>query len=142
MFEHKVVRPHNPLMRGFDEVFYAPHSRHTEVLREDIEKHPELRILADSPEVGPHIISTENGRQIFVLGHQEYDKGTLAGEYFRDVDKGLKIDVPKNYFRNDDPEEDILFRWRSHASLLFSNWLNYYVYQDTPYDLGELRSKG
>lgn len=142
VFEHKVVRPHNPLMRGFDEVFYAPHSRHTEVLREDIEKHPELRILADSPEVGPHIISTENGRQIFVLGHQEYDKGTLAGEYFRDVDKGLKIDVPKNYFRNDDPEEDILFRWRSHASLLFSNWLNYYVYQDTPYDLGELRSKG
>lgn len=142
VFEHKVVRPHNPLMRGFDEVFYAPHSRHTEVLREDIEKHPELRILADSPEVGPHIISTENGRQIFVLGHQEYDKGTLVGEYFRDVDKGLKIDVPKNYFRNDDPEEDILFRWRSHASLLFSNWLNYYVYQDTPYDLGELRNKG
>ena len=142
VFEHKVVRPHNPLVRGFDEVFYAPHSRHTEILREDIEKHPELRILADSPEVGPHIISTENGRQIFVLGHQEYDKGTLAGEYFRDADKGLKIDVPENYFRNDDPEEDILFRWRSHASLLFSNWLNYYVYQDTPYDLGELRSKG
>ena len=142
VFEHKVVRPHNPLMRGFDEVFYAPHSRHTEVLREDIEKHPELRILADSPEVGPHIISTENGRQIFVLGHQEYDKGTLAGEYFRDVDKGLKIDVPKNYFRNDDPEEDILFRWRSHASLLFSNWLHYYVDQDPPYDLGELRNKG
>ena len=138
VFEHKVVRPHNPLMRGFDEVFYAPHSRHTEVLREDIEKHPELRILADSPEVGPHIISTENGRQIFVLGHQEYDKGTLAGEYFRDVDKGLKIDVPKNYFRNDDPEEDILFRWRSHANLLFSNWLNYYVYQGTPFDLNEL----
>ena len=142
VFEHKVVRPHNPLVRGFDEVFYAPHSRHTEILREDIEKHPELRILADSPEVGPHIISTENGRQIFVLGHQEYDKGTLAGEYFRDADKGLKIDVPENYFRNDDPEEDILFRWRSHASLLFSNWLNYYVYQDTPYDLGELRNKG
>lgn len=142
VFEHKVVRPHNPLVRGFDEMFYAPHSRHTEILREDIEKHPELRILADSPEVGPHIISTENGRQIFVLGHQEYDKGTLAGEYFRDADKGLKIDVPENYFRNDDPEEDILFRWRSHASLLFSNWLNYYVYQDTPYDLGELRNKG
>ena len=142
VFEHNFVRPHNPLVRGFDEIFYAPHSRHTEILREDIEKHPELRILADSPEVGPHIISTENGRQIFVLGHQEYDKGTLAGEYFRDVDKGLKIDVPENYFRNDDPEEDILFRWRSHASLLFSNWLNYYVYQDTPYDLGELRNKG
>ena len=142
VFEHKVVRPHNPLMRGFDEVFYAPHSRHTEVLREDIEKHPELRILADSPEVGPHIISTENGRQIFVLGHQEYDKGTLAGEYFRDVDKGLKIDVPKNYFRNDDPGRGYPVQMEESRSLLFSNWLNYYVYQDTPYDLGELRSKG
>lgn len=141
IFEHKVIRPHNPLVRGFDEMFYAPHSRHTEVLREDIEKQPALRILADSAEVGPHIISTENGRQIFVLGHQEYDKGTLAGEYFRDVNKNLKIDVPKNYFRNDDPEDEILFRWRSHGSLLFSNWLNYYVYQDTPYDLEELCGK-
>ncbi len=138
IFEHKVVRPHNPLVRGFDEIFYAPHSRHTEVLREDIEKCSELRILADSKEAGPHIISTENGRQIFVMGHQEYDKGTLAGEYFRDVNKGLEIDVPKNYFVNDDPEEEIMFRWRSHASLLFSNWLNYYVYQNTPYDLSEM----
>ena len=103
VFEHKVVRPHNPLVRGFDETFYAPHSRHTEVLRSDIEACDKLRILADSPE-GPHIISTENGRQIFVLGHQEYDKGTLAGEYFRDVKKGLDIQVPKNYFKDDDPE--------------------------------------
>ncbi len=138
VFEHKVLRPHNPLVRGFDEIFFAPHSRHTEVLREDIEKCDALRILADSAEVGPHIISTENGRQIFVLGHQEYDKGTLAGEYFRDVNKGLEIEVPKNYFKNDDPEDEIMFRWRSHASLLFSNWLNYYVYQATPYDLNEL----
>ena len=138
VFEHKVLRPHNPLVRGFDEYFYAPHSRHTEVLREDIQNEPALRILADSQEVGPHIISTENGRQIFVMGHQEYDKGTLAGEYRRDVDKGLEIDVPKNYFENDDPEGEILFRWRAHASLLFSNWLNYYVYQGTPYDLNEL----
>ena len=105
-------------LRGFDEYFYAPHSRHTEVLREDIQNEPALRILADSQEVGPHIISTENGRQIFVMGHQEYDKGTLAGEYRRDVDKGLEIDVPKNYFENDDPEGEILFRWRAHASLL------------------------
>lgn len=135
VFEHKVVRPHNPLVRGFDEFFYAPHSRHTGVLREDIEQCDALRILADSKDAGPHIISTENGRQIFVMGHQEYDKGTLAGEYFRDVNKGLKIDVPKNYFRNDDPEDEILFRWRSHASLLYSNWLNYYVYQATPYHL-------
>ena len=95
-------------------------------------------MLAESDEVGPHIISTENGRQIFVLGHQEYDKETLAGEYFRDVKKGLDIDVPANYFRDDDPEKEILFRWRSHASLLFSNWLNYYVYQATPYDLAEM----
>ena len=135
VFEHKVIRPHNPLVRGFDEMFYAPHSRHTEILRSDIEACPELRILADSRDVGPHIVSTENGRRIFVLGHQEYDKGTLAGEYFRDVNRGLKIAVPKNYFRNDDPEDEILFRWRSHASLLFNNWLNFYVYQATPYDL-------
>lgn len=138
VFEHRVVRPHNPLVRGFDEIFYAPHSRHTEVLKRDIENEPALRMLAESDEVGPHIISTENGRQIFVLGHQEYDKETLAGEYFRDVKKGLDIAVPANYFRDDDPEKEILFRWRSHASLLFSNWLNYYVYQATPYDLAEM----
>ena len=139
VFEHRVVRPRNPLVRGFDEVFYAPHSRHTEVLRKDIEAEPQLRILADSAEAGPHILSTENGRQIFVLGHQEYDKATLASEYFRDVNKGLDIQVPKNYFRNDDPDEEILFRWRSHANLLFSNWLNYYLYQATPYNLDDLR---
>lgn len=141
VFEHKVIRTHNPLVRGFDEVFFAPHSRHTEVLREDIEACPELRILADSREVGPHIVSTENGRRIFILGHQEYDKGTLAGEYFRDVNKGLEIDVPKNYFKNDDPEDEILFRWRGHASLLFSNWLNFYVYQATPYNLEEMNEE-
>lgn len=126
-------------MRGFDEIFYAPHSRHTEVRKEDILKHPELRILAESPEVGPHIISTENGRQIFVLGHQEYDKTTLANEYFRDINKGMDIDVPANYFRDDDPNKEIMFRWRGHASLLFSNWLNYYLYQATPYNLEDLR---
>ena len=139
VFEHRVVRPRNPLMRGFDEVFYAPHSRHTKVKREDIEAEPQLRILADSAEAGPHILSTENGRMIFVLGHQEYDKATLATEYFRDVNKGLDIEVPKNYFKNDDPDEEILFRWRSHANLLFSNWLNYYLYQATPYNLDDLR---
>jgi homoserine O-succinyltransferase len=138
VFEHRVIRPHNPLVRGFDERFFAPHSRHTEILREDILAKKELRILAESTEVGPHIISTENGRQIFILGHQEYDKDTLAGEYFRDIDKGKEIPIPKNYFENDDPDRDILFRWRSHASLLFSNWLNYYVYQQTPYDLKKL----
>lgn len=139
VFEHKVTRPHNPMVRGFDSLFYAPHSRHTEVRREDVLKCPKLRILAESQEVGPHIISTENGRQIFILGHQEYDKDTLAGEYFRDVKKGLDIGVPSNYFLDDDPEKEILFRWRAHANLLFSNWLNYYVYQATPYDLKEMK---
>ena len=139
VFEHRVTRAHNPLMRGFDSIFYAPHSRHTKIWKEDVLKHPELRILAESPEVGPHIISTENGRQIFILGHQEYDKDTLAGEYFRDVKKGLDIQVPANYFKNDDPKQEILFRWRAHANLLFSNWLNYYVYQNTPFNIREIR---
>lgn len=138
VFEHKVTRPLNPLMRGFDECFYAPHSRHTTIRKEDVEKVPELRILAESEDAGLHMLATDNGRQIFILGHQEYDKDTLYNEYMRDVNKGLKIEVPKNYFLDNDPEKDILFRWRSHASLLFSNWLNYYVYQETPYDLSEL----
>jgi homoserine O-succinyltransferase len=138
VFPHKVVRPLNPLMRGFDEVFYAPHSRHTTIRKEEVLKHKDLRILAESEEAGVHIISNENGRQIFVLGHQEYDKETLATEYFRDVDKGLPIEVPKHYFESDDPAKEPVFRWRSHASLLFTNWLNYYVYQETPYDLETL----
>lgn len=139
VFEHKVTRAYNPLVRGFDSLFYAPHSRHTEIKKEEILEHPELRILAESEEVGPHIISTDNGRQIFVLGHQEYDKDTLAGEYFRDVKKGLDIKVPANYFKDDDPKQEILFRWRAHANLLFSNWLNYYVYQNTPFNISEIR---
>ncbi len=138
VFEHKVTRPLNPLMRGFDECFYAPHSRHTTIRKEDVEKVPELRILAESEDAGLHMLATDNGRQIFILGHQEYDKDTLYNEYMRDVNKGLEIEVPKNYFLDNDPEKEILFRWRSHASLLFSNWLNYYVYQETPYDLSEL----
>ena len=141
VFEHRTLRPHNPLVRGFDELFYAPHSRYAITKKEDILKHPELRILAESEEAGPHIISTENGRQIFVLGHQEYDKTTLADEYFRDINKGLKTDVPANYFRNDDPQQEIMFRWRGHASLLFSNWLNYYLYQATPYNLRLCRTR-
>lgn len=139
VFEHNVIRPHNPLVRGFDSVFYAPHSRHTEVRSEEILQKEELRILAESEEVGPHIISTENGRQIFILGHQEYDKETLQNEYLRDINRGLDIKVPANYFKDDDPEKDILFRWRAHANLLFSNWLNYYVYQTTPYDLSQIK---
>ena len=138
VFEHKVVRPLTPLVRGFDEIFFAPHSRHTYIRKEDIKKYPEIRILAESKEAGLHMLATDSGRQIFILGHQEYDKETLANEYFRDIDRGLDIGVPKNYFRDDDPKKEVLFRWRSHASLLFTNWLNYYVYQATPYDLDEL----
>ncbi len=133
-----MTRPYTPLVRGFDEIFYAPHSRHTMIKKEEVLKHPEVRILAESDEVGVHILSTDNGRQIFILGHQEYDKDTLATEYFRDINKGLDVEVPCNYFKNDNPNEEILFRWRGHASLLFSNWLNYYVYQETPYDLDSL----
>ena len=139
VFEHRVVRPKNPLVRGFDEYYYAPHSRHTEGRRQDIEERPELRILVDSLVAGPNIISTENGRQIFIMGHHEYDKGTLAAEYFRDRNAGMDTKVPANYFRNDDPNDEIMFRWRSHANLLFANWLNYYVYQGTPFDLNELK---
>ena len=139
VFEHRVTRPSNPLVRGFDEVFYAPHSRHTEVRRADVKACSALRILAESDEAGLHLLSTESGRQIFVLGHMEYDKYTLRTEYQRDVDKGLPIAVPKHYFYNDDPAQDVIFRWRSHANLLFSNWLNYYVYQNTPFDLEELQ---
>ena len=127
-----------PLVRGFDEVFYAPHSRHTGISREDVLNCKALRILAESDEAGPFLMSTENGRQIFVTGHPEYDKYTLDAEYKRDVGKGLPIAVPKNYYPNDDPEQPPLFRWRAHAHLLYENWLNYYVYQNTPYDLGAI----
>ena len=140
VFEHKVTRPSNPLVRGFDEVFYAPHSRHTGIRREDVLACPELRLLADSEEAGPYLMSTESGRQIFVAGHPEYDKYTLDSEYRRDVDKGLPIAVPKNYYPDDDPTKEPLFRWRAHAHLLYSNWLNYYVYQNTPYDLDLLET--
>ena len=138
VFEHRVVRPRNPLMRGFDEVFFAPHSRHTGIRRTDIERSGKLRVLAESDEAGPLLLSIEDGRQIFVTGHPEYDKDTLDKEYRRDVDKGLPIEVPKNYYPANDPTQPPLFRWRSHAHLLYSNWLNYYVYQNTPYLLEEL----
>ena len=139
VFEHRVVRPSNPLVRGFDEVFYAPHSRHTGISREDVDNCKALRILAESDAAGPFLMSTENGRQIFVTGHPEYDKYTLDSEYRRDVDKGLPIHVPVNYYPDNDPSKPPLFRWRAHAHLLYENWLNYYVYQNTPYDLGEIQ---
>ncbi|WP_312654213.1 homoserine O-acetyltransferase MetA [Aminipila sp.] len=138
VFEHKVTRAHSPLLRGFDDVFWAPHSRYTQTLKSDIVFHPEIRILAESEEAGPHILATDNGRQIFIIGHQEYDRETLGLEYYRDVRQGGPVSVPKNYFKDDQPGKDVVVRWRGHASMLFANWLNYYVYQETPYDLTQL----
>ena len=138
IFNHRVIRGSNPLVRGFDEVFYAPHSRHTGVSRSDIDKCPALRVIAESDEAGVFLLSTESGRQIFVTGHPEYDKYTLDSEYRRDLGKGLKIAPPENYYEDNDPDKEPVFRWRSHAHLLYHNWLNYYVYQNTPYDLNEM----
>lgn len=138
VFEHKVTRAHSPLMRGFDDVFWAPHSRYTKIRKSDIELHPEIRILAESEEAGPHILATDNGRQIFIIGHQEYDRETLGLEYYRDIRQGGPTLVPKNYFKDDQPGKKVIARWRGHASMLFNNWLNYYVYQGTPYDLEQL----
>ena len=140
VFEHKVTRPSNPLVRGFDEVFYAPHSRWAGLNRADIDAAPELRMLAESDVAGPMLLSTESGRQIFVIGHPEYDKYTLDAEYRRDVKAGKEIHVPVNYYPDDDPNKDPIFRWRAHAHLLYTNWLNYYVYQNTPYDLDDLEA--
>ena len=138
VFPHQVTRPSNPLVRGFDEVFYAPHSRYTESDPDAIAACGALRLLARSNEAGPYLMSTENGRQIFITGHPEYDRFTLDAEYRRDLAKGLPIRMPKNYYPGDDDTKPPVFRWRSHAYLLYANWLNYYVYQSTPYDLGEL----
>lgn len=137
VFAHKLKDKKSELTRGFDEIFYAPHSRHTQVLKEDILQVPELKILTESDIAGPHIIATKNKRMIFVQGHAEYDRETLKLEYERDVSKGLDINVPINYFENDDPKKKIIVKWSGHANLFFANWLNY-VYQETPYDLSEL----
>ncbi|MGE5614588.1 MAG: homoserine O-acetyltransferase MetA [Bacillota bacterium] len=138
VYRHRVAKKNEMLLRGFDECFFVPHSRYTEVRREDIEKVPGLEILSESDEAGIYIVLARNGRQIFVTGHSEYDPLTLKYEYERDLNKGLNPKVPENYFRNDDPRENPMVRWRAHANLLFANWLNYYVYQETPYNLDEL----
>lgn len=135
VFEHRADYKRSILMRGFDDVFWAPHSRHTTIRREDVEKIPELKILASSDEVGVYAIMNNRGKQIFITGHSEYDPLTLKTEYDRDKNLGLPIHVPKNYFPNDDDTCEPLVRWRGHANLLFSNWLNYFVYQTTPYDI-------
>ena len=139
VFEHTLDYRQSILFRGFDDVFMAPHSRHTTVDRADLERVPELRILASSKEAGVYAVSTKNGRQIFITGHSEYDAQTLNREYIRDLTAGKPISVPKNYFPNDDPTRDPVVSWRAHANLLYSNWLNYFVYQTTPFNLDELR---
>lgn len=125
-------------MRGFDDVFMAPHSRHTTVRREDVEQVPELKILAASPEAGIYALMTERGQQVFITGHSEYDADTLKQEYLRDKNAGLPIQPPRNYFPQDDDTQDPMVTWRAHANLLYFNWLNYFVYQTTPYNISEL----
>jgi len=137
VFTHRVTVPKDKLLRGFDEQFFVPQSRHTEVRREDIEKVPGLVILSESEDAGVYIVASSNGKQIFVTGHSEYDSTSLKWEYDRDVAKGLRIHVPRNYYPKDDPSLLPVSTWRAHANLLFSNWLNYFVYQATPYELGK-----
>ncbi len=139
VFPHEVIRKSSILCRGFDEVFMMPHSRHTTVLLSDVEKVPEIKVLAVSEDAGVSIMSTENGKQIFITGHSEYDPRTLEKEYLRDKNAGLPIEVPKNYYPNDDDTKAPMVTWRSTANLLYSNWLNYFVYQTTPYNLNEIR---
>lgn len=139
VFPHNIISPnHNKLFRGFDDIFYVPHSRHTEVRREDIEKVSTLLILSESEAAGVHTVSDSDGRQIFITGHSEYDPLTLKSEYDRDISQGLPINIPCNYYPNNDPSKPPIVLWRSAANLLFSNWLNYYVYQETPFDLSRL----
>ena len=135
IFKHKADYKRSILLRGFDDEFWVPHSRHTTVLREDIEKVPELRIISSSEEAGVYAVMSKEGRQIFITGHSEYDADTLNREYVRDKNLGLPIKKPVNYFPNDDDTQEPIVRWRSHANLLYSNWLNYFVYQTTPYDI-------
>ena len=138
VFAHRALKPLCPIFRGFDDVFYVPHSRHTEVRRDDILRTPGLELLSESEEAGVYLVMGRGGRDIFVTGHSEYSPDTLDNEYKRDLAKGLPIDKPKNYYRNADPQLPPLVRWRAHANLLFTNWLNYYVYPQTPYNLAEL----
>ena len=139
IFPHKKLAS-NPILNGFDDVFYVPHSRHTEVRHEDIKKISNLTILTESDISGVHMICDCTNRQYFITGHSEYDRNTLANEYFRDIDKGLEIDMPYNYFIDNNPENEPKSQWCCHANLMFSNWLNYCVYQQTPYDLDALIS--
>jgi homoserine O-succinyltransferase len=139
IFYHAVNNRKIPLVKGFDDIFLAPHSRHTEIRREDILKVDGIELISESPKAGVYIVASRDGRKIFVTGHSEYDPDTLKTEYFRDLEKGLKIRIPENYFTDNDPSKPPVVKWRSHANLLFTNWLNYYVYQVTPFDLKEIK---
>lgn len=139
VFAHSPIKKHVKLLRGFDEIFYVPQSRHTEVRRKDIDRVNELEILSESSESGVYLVGRKDGKQFFITGHSEYDSGTLKKEYDRDVGQGLKIAVPKNYYPNNDSSKEPIVSWKAHANLLFCNWLNYYVYQETPFDLKKIK---
>jgi homoserine O-succinyltransferase len=138
VFPHTILKQQSPLFRGFDDEFFVPHSRYTTNLVEDILAQPELELLASSPEAGVFAVKSQDNRRFFITGHPEYDPDTLSNEYFRDVDRGLTIEVPAHYFPGDDPSQPPVVRWRSAAQLFYNNWLNYYVYQTTPYDLNTI----
>jgi len=140
VYRHEILEPKEQIVRGFDEDFPAPHSRHTGILREDVLNAGGLRLVAESPDAGVYLVVSDDGRRVFVTGHPEYDRLTLKAEYERDLTRGLAIDVPKDYFPGDDPRAKPGVTWKSHAHLLYANWLNYYVYQLTPYDLDQLPS--
>ncbi|MDR1745828.1 MAG: homoserine O-succinyltransferase, partial [Tannerella sp.] len=142
VFKHRMNDPYQPIFRGFDDEFFVPHSRHTEIRREDVLKVPELKLLSESRNAGVYMIMARGGREFFITGHSEYSPNTLNDEYIRDLRKGLPINVPENYYQDDDPSNPPIVRWRGHANLLFTNWLNYYVYQETPYNIEEIKNLG
>ena len=139
VYEHLALDPLHPIFRGLDDVFYVPHSRHTEVRKEDILNVPQLKLLSESEGAGVYMVEGREGREFFVTGHSEYSPFTLDVEYRRDKEKGLPIELPQNYYRDNDPTKEPLVRWRGHANLLFSNWLNYFVYQETPYNIEDIK---
>jgi len=142
IFQHTMNEPHLPIFRGFDDVFYVPHSRHTELRREDILQVPALKLLSESRDAGVYMIVGRGGREFFITGHSEYAPNTLHDEYMRDLKKGLPITAPENYYTDNDPSKPPLVRWRSHANLLFTNWLNYYIYQETPFRIEDIKNLG
>lgn len=138
VYAHRLLKPHSPIVRGFDDVFDAPHSRYAEISIEAIDAHPDLELVASSDEVGAFLVVRKDGRQVFVVGHSEYEPDCLKNEYERDLKAGLNPAIPENYFPNDDPTQEPIITWKSHGNLLFNNWLNYYVYQATPYNIEEI----